>query len=67
MYLGRVHHEEQMMPDAFGEDYTAYRRSTGRLLPTLTTTRPDNKSISLNYHRDLNEGDAIFLQKIASS
>lgn len=36
MYLGRVRHEEQMMLDAFGEQYQTYMRSTGRLLPKFT-------------------------------
>jgi protein-S-isoprenylcysteine O-methyltransferase Ste14 len=33
MYLARVADEEQMMVDQFGEEYRAYMRSTGRLLP----------------------------------
>ncbi|WP_128545134.1 protein-S-isoprenylcysteine O-methyltransferase [Larkinella soli] len=33
MYLGRVDREEQMMIDQFGEQYRAYMKSTGRLLP----------------------------------
>ena len=35
MYLGRVQHEEQMMLDAFGEQYRTYMHATGRLLPKL--------------------------------
>lgn len=40
MYLGRVRYEEQMMIDAFGEDYKTYMHSTGRLLPKLMADRP---------------------------
>jgi protein-S-isoprenylcysteine O-methyltransferase Ste14 len=35
MYVARVADEEQMMIDQFGEEYRAYMRSTGRLLPKL--------------------------------
>jgi len=33
MYLARVRDEEQMLIDQFGDDYRAYMRRTGRLVP----------------------------------
>lgn len=33
LYLFRVGHEERMMLDHFGEDYEAYRKRTGRVIP----------------------------------
>ena len=36
MYFGRVHNEEKMMLDQFGDDYQAYMRRTGRLIPRAT-------------------------------
>ena len=33
MYLARVRDEEQMMIDQFGDEYRAYMRRTGRLVP----------------------------------
>jgi protein-S-isoprenylcysteine O-methyltransferase Ste14 len=35
MYFARLRREEQMMCDAFGEQYREYMRRTGRLLPRL--------------------------------
>jgi protein-S-isoprenylcysteine O-methyltransferase Ste14 len=35
MYLARVADEEQMLIDQFGDEYRAYVRRTGRLLPKL--------------------------------
>ena len=35
MYLARVADEEQMMIDQFGDEYRAYMRRTGRLVPKL--------------------------------
>lgn len=39
MYLARVADEEQMLVDQFGEEYRAYMRRTGRLLPKLLRSR----------------------------
>jgi protein-S-isoprenylcysteine O-methyltransferase Ste14 len=36
MYFGRVHNEEKMMLDQFGDDYQAYMRRAGRLIPRAT-------------------------------
>jgi len=36
LYLLRIHNEEQMMLDHFGNDYEMYMESTGRLIPKLT-------------------------------
>jgi len=33
MYWARVADEEQMLIDQFGDDYRAYMRRTGRLIP----------------------------------
>src|SRR5207244_1948127 len=35
MYIGRVHREEQMMCEFFGQEYRDYMRQTGRLFPRL--------------------------------
>lgn len=35
MYFDRVHPEEQMMIDHFGEKYTSYMERTGRIFPPL--------------------------------
>lgn len=35
MYLARVADEEQMLIDQFGEEYRAYMRRTGRLIPRM--------------------------------
>ena len=35
MYVARVADEEKMMIDQFGDEYRAYMRNTGRLLPKL--------------------------------
>ena len=35
MYLARVRDEEQMLIDQFGDEYRAYMRRTGRLVPKL--------------------------------
>ncbi len=37
MYFLRTHREEQMMCEAFGEQYRKYMRRTGRLFPTIKT------------------------------
>ena len=36
LYLLRIHNEEQMMLDHFGNEYEMYMESTGRLIPKLT-------------------------------
>jgi len=36
MYLARVRDEEQMLIDQFGDEYRAYMRRTGRLIPKLS-------------------------------
>jgi protein-S-isoprenylcysteine O-methyltransferase Ste14 len=33
MYFARVSDEEQMLIDQFGDEYRAYMRRTGRLVP----------------------------------
>lgn len=40
MYLGRIDNEEQMMLNAFGDDYRVYMQATGRLLPRLSAYKP---------------------------
>ena len=35
MYLARVRDEEQMLIDQFGDEYRAYMKGTGRLLPKV--------------------------------
>jgi protein-S-isoprenylcysteine O-methyltransferase Ste14 len=35
MYWARVDDEEAMMLDRFGDEYRAYMRRTGQLLPSL--------------------------------
>jgi protein-S-isoprenylcysteine O-methyltransferase Ste14 len=35
LYVARAPREERMMCDAFGDDYRAYMRRTGRLFPRL--------------------------------
>lgn len=35
LYFVRVHREEQMMQEHFGEEYRQYMRQTGRLLPRM--------------------------------
>jgi protein-S-isoprenylcysteine O-methyltransferase Ste14 len=32
-YVARLHAEEQMMVDEFGEEYKEYRKRTGRIIP----------------------------------
>jgi protein-S-isoprenylcysteine O-methyltransferase Ste14 len=39
LYFLRVPREEQMMIDAFGDDYVHYMRQTGRLVPTVPFRR----------------------------
>jgi protein-S-isoprenylcysteine O-methyltransferase Ste14 len=41
MYFVRTPREEQMMCEAFGEEYRDYMRQTGRLLPRLTIKHPE--------------------------
>ena len=43
MYFRRVRREEQMMLQFFGEDYIAYARSTGRLIPRLRRRRTSER------------------------
>jgi len=40
LYFSRVPREERLMVDEFGQDYLAYCRRTGRLLPRVFRERP---------------------------
>jgi protein-S-isoprenylcysteine O-methyltransferase Ste14 len=37
LYLSRIGNEEKMMREAFGEEYQAYMRRTGRLWPRISS------------------------------
>ncbi len=42
LYAQRIPQEEKMMVEHFGDQYRDYRKTTGRLIPRLTSTRRES-------------------------